>query len=206
MKLLLDIEGKVNYDKITGNSTVQDLLDSIDIFLNDNTLHCEKCEESCCKKSWSVEMDNVCLNRLCNWDEEATRKFIQDKLVMKENISIEFDEYVLKKEKECNFITAANLCTIYEKRPIICRLFICSPKSSRYNVVRELIAAAYLEALVIEVKLENNEFPQEIVSRYRRNPAVFAKDYNILLDDIFCYAQEEGWLNMDETKELHQGQ
>ena len=204
MKLLLDIEGKVNYDKITDYSTVQDLLDAIDIFLNDNTLPCERCEESCCKKSWSVEMDNVCVNRLCNWDGEATRDFIQDKLVRKENISIGFDQYVLKKEINCNFITMTNLCTIYEKRPIICRLFICSAKSYRYNVIRELIAATYLEALVIEEKMRNNNFAQKMVTQYRRNPAVFAKDYNILLDDIFYYAQEEGWLDIDETQELYQ--
>lgn len=203
MKLLLDNAGKLNYDVITGGLTVQSLLDAIDIYLLYNKLPCEECEESCCKKSWAVEADNVCINRLCDWDEEKTKNFVQDKLVFKENYFREFDQYDFKKETECDFITPANLCTIYEKRPIICRLYICSPKSHRYNMLRELIAAVYLEALVIEEKIRNGGFPREVVSMYMRNPAVFTRDYNITLDDIFCYAREEGWLDMEEMQELY---
>ena len=148
-------------------------------------------------------MDNVCVNRLCNWDSGETSNFIQDKLVLKENYFKEFDQYVLKKETKCNFITEANLCTIYEQRPIICRLYICSPKSHRYNVVRELAGATFLKALVIEEEMRNKTLSQEIVDLYSRNPAVLAKDYNIMLDDIFNYAQEEGWFDLFEFDELY---
>ncbi|NRZ12725.1 hypothetical protein [Clostridium beijerinckii] len=86
MKLLFDDEGKVNYDKITKNTTVKDVLDAIDIFLSNNPLDCNGCEESCCKKSWSVEMDNVCVNKLSNWDNEAASNFVQEKLVKKEKL------------------------------------------------------------------------------------------------------------------------
>lgn len=204
MKLFLDSEGKVNYDKISKYTTVKELLDAIDIFLKDNPLPCDECFESCCKKSWAVEMDNVCVNRLCGGDKNAATDFVQDKLVKQTNYSKEFDQYVLKKEKNCNFITESNLCTIYEERPIICRLYICTEKSNRYNMLRELIASTYLKALVLEEKLRKNNSTQTIVDNYKKNPAVFAKDYDILLDEIFNYSEEEGWLYLDEKWELYQ--
>jgi Fe-S-cluster containining protein len=204
MKLLLDAEGKVNYDNIDKHTTVKDVLDAIDIFLNNNPLPCDGCEESCCKKSWSVEMDNVCVNRLSNWNDEAAVSFVQDKLIKKKNYYREFNQYVLKKETYCNFITETNLCTIYEERPIICRLYICSSKSYRYNVVRELIGSTYLKALILEDKMRKNNFTERTISKYKRNPAVFAKGYDILLEDIFNYAEEEGWIDLDERQELYE--
>jgi Fe-S-cluster containining protein len=203
MKILLDSEGKVNYDEIFGYTTVQELLDAVDIFLNDNPLHCDKCRESCCKKPWAVEVDNVCVNRLCNWDNEKAGKFVQDKLFMKENISKEFDQYVLRKDVNCNYISDKNLCTIYEQRPVICRLYICTAKSYRYNVIRELISAAYLKALVSEEEMRSNHFSEEELNMHKRNPAFLAKGYDALLDDMFRYAQEEGWIDADDLRELY---
>ncbi|GEP65279.1 hypothetical protein CBE01nite_30470 [Clostridium beijerinckii] len=204
MKLLFDGEGKVNYDKIAKNTTVKDVLDAIDIFLNNNPLDCNGCEESCCKKSWSVEMDNVCVNKLSNWDNEAASNFVQEKLVKKRNYYRDFDQYVLDKKTDCNFITETNLCTIYEERPVICRLYICSARSYRYNVIRELIGSTYLKALVLEEKIRKNDFPEQTIDKYKRNPAVFAKEYDILLEEIFDYAEDEGWLYSDERDELYE--
>ncbi|SFC49731.1 YkgJ family cysteine cluster protein [Clostridium uliginosum] len=203
MKLLFDVEGKVNYDKINKNTTVKDVLDAVDIFLNNNPLDCNECEESCCKKSWSVEMDNVCVNKLSNWNDEVALEFVQKNLVKKKNYYRDFDQYVLNKKIDCNFITETNLCTIYGDRPIICRLYICSPKSYRYNVIRELIGSTYLKALIHEDKMRNNNLTKKTINKYKRNSAVFAKDYNILLEEIFDYAEDEGWLDIDEREELY---
>lgn len=203
MKLLFDIEEKVNYDKINKDTTVKEVLDAVDTFLNNNPLNCKECEESCCKKSWSVEMDNICVNRLSNWNDEAALDFVHEKLIKKENFYRDFDQYVLNKKTNCNFITESNLCTIYEDRPIICRLYICSSRSYRYNVIRELIGSTYLEALVYEEEIRKNNFGDETINRYKKNPAVFAKDYNILLEEIFDYAEDEGWLDVDEREGLY---
>lgn len=202
MKLLLNKEGKIDYDKLDKDTTVKDVLEAIDIFLNENPLPCSKCEESCCKKDWSVEMDNICVNRLSNWSDEVAVSFVRDRLVKKKNYSMEFQQYVLNKEKSCSFITKSNLCTIYENRPIICRLYICSPKSYRYNLLRELIGSTYLKALVLEDRKRNNDFSERTIRKYKRNPALGAKDYDILLKDIFIYAEEEGWLYSDDKLEL----
>lgn len=203
MKLFYDKDKKANYDSIDETTTVKDLLEAIDIFLGENPLPCNNCEESCCKKSWSVEMDNICVNRLCIWDTKAAVKFTKDKLVKKKNYYREFNQFVVKKEKECPFITEDNLCTIYEQRPVICRLYICCDKSYRYNVLRELIGSTYLRALILEDRINNNNFTQRTINNYRKNPAVFAKDYDILLSDIIRYSEYEGWLDEDEKQDLY---
>ncbi|RII33141.1 YkgJ family cysteine cluster protein [Clostridium chromiireducens] len=203
VKLQFDAEGKVNYDKINKSTTVKDILDSVDIFLNNNPLDCSGCEESCCKKSWSVEMDNICVNKLSNWNDEEALNFVQEKLIKKTNYYREFDQYVLNKKKDCNFITETNLCTIYADRPIICRLYICSPRSYRYNVIRELIGSTYLQALVYEDEIRHNNLTSKTINEYKRNPAVFVKEYDILLEEIFDYAEYEGWLDLDEREELY---
>jgi len=167
MNLIFDAEGKVNYDKINKNTTAKDVLDAVDVFLNNNPLDCNGCEESCCKKAWSVEMDNICVNKISNWNDEVALEFVQEKLVKKRNYCRDFDQYVLNKKTNCNFITETNLCTIYED------------------------------------KIRNNNFTNEKLNKYKRNPAVFAKEYNILLEDIFDYAEYEGWIDIDEREELY---
>ncbi|MDP4091556.1 MAG: YkgJ family cysteine cluster protein [Bacillota bacterium] len=203
MKLLLDGGGKIDYDMIQADTTVKDLLEAIDIFLRDNTLPCDNCEESCCKKAWSVEMDNVCVNRLSNWNKEAAVSFVQEKLLKKKNYYRDFNQYILRKEKNCIYITESNLCTIYEKRPVICRLYICSPKSYRYNLLRELVGSTYLKALIYEQKMRTDNFTERTIKKYKANPAVLAKDYDILLEDVFTYAEAEGWIDFDERQELY---
>jgi Fe-S-cluster containining protein len=204
MKLLLDTEGKVNYHSIDKNTKVKDLLEAIDVFLNINPLPCDNCEESCCKKAWSVEMDNVCVNRISKCNGEVATRFVKDKLIKKKNYCRDFYQFVLKKEKDCTFITEDNLCTIYEERPIICRLYICTPKSYRYNLLRELIGSTYLKALVFEEKMRNKDYTERTIKKYKENPAVFAKDYDILLEDIFDYSEYEGWIDSEERQELYE--
>lgn len=203
MKLFLDLDGKVNYDKIDKTTTVKDMLKAIDIFLDTNPLPCSSCQESCCKKSWSVEMDNVSVNRLSCWENDKALEFVKVNLVRKKNYYREFYQYVLKKDKDCRFITKDNFCTIYNERPVICRLYICIDKSYRYNVVRELIGSTYLKALVIEDKMRRSELAEKTLTKYNRNPALFAKDYDLHIEDIFNYAEEEGWLYCEDRRELY---
>jgi Fe-S-cluster containining protein len=204
MKIFVDKDGKVNYDKVCKDETVKDVLQAMDEFLNNNPLPCDKCEESCCKKSWSVEMDNVCVNGICNWNNKTALEYVRNRLVKKKNYYREFFQFVLDKEKNCTYIDESNRCIIYEKRPIICRLYICSDKSFRYNMLRELIGSTYLRALVLENRINSNNFTERTIKKYKKNPAVFAEDYDILLEEIFKYAREEGWLDSDEEDLLRE--
>jgi len=51
--------------------------------------------------------------------------------------------------------------------------------------------------------MRNNNFTETIVNNYKRNPVVFAKDYNISLEEIFNYVEEEGWLDVNEREDLY---
>jgi Fe-S-cluster containining protein len=203
VKLILDNENKVNYDKLNKSDTLADLLIAVDEFLAETPLPCGSCEESCCKKEWSVEMDNVCVNRLNHWDDKLAEDYVKNKLVKKRNYYRDFNQLVLNKNKACTYITESNLCTIYENRPIICRLYICTAKSYRYNLLRELIGSTYLKALILEDRMRTNDYTDRTITKYKKNPAVFAKGYDILLEDIFNYAESEGWLDLDERQQLY---
>ena len=67
-------------------------------------------------------------------------------------------------------------------------------------MIRELIGSTYLKALVLEDKMRNNNFTERTINKYKRNPAVFAKDYNISLEEIFDYAEEKAGLILMKEK------
>lgn len=195
MELFINQEGQVDYEQAEANTTVQDLLDAIDRFLSVHPLSCPVCEHSCCKNPWSVEVDNVSVRRLCYADSGLIAEFVQHKLLKKKNHAWDIDQFVLKKDAACTFVTESNRCTIYEKRPVICRLYMCSPKSYRYNLLRELIGCTFLRALVLEDRMRQKPYSMRTIRRYKKNPAVFAIDYQVRLADVFDYAQDEGWLD-----------
>jgi Ser-tRNA(Ala) deacylase AlaX len=144
----------------------------------------------------------ICKNLSCN--EEEARKFVDARLVRKKNYYRDIYQYVMKKEKECPYISEDNLCGIYEKRPIICRLYICCDKSYRYNMLRELIGSTYLRALILEHRIRSNSFTERTIRKYKRNPVLFSSDYGITLNSIIRYAEEEGWIDEDERELLYE--
>jgi hypothetical protein len=204
LRIFLDKDGKVNYDRINENTTVKELLEAVDIFLGGYPLPCDRCEESCCKKAWSVEMDNVCVNRLCKGNAESSLKFVEERLLKKKNYYRDFYQLVLKKDKDCSFVSEDNRCSIYEERPVICRLYVCCDRSFRYNVLRELVGSTYLKALVLEHRMRSKNFTERTIKNYRRNPVLFAADYDASLEKIIQYAEEEGWLDEDEKELLYE--
>jgi Fe-S-cluster containining protein len=203
MRLYLDPSGKVDYDEIPDNATVQDLLDAVDTFLVAHPLPCNDCPESCCKKVWAVEVDNVAARRLAGGGDEALAVFVREKLVLKRNRAMGFNQYVLNKKMLCTYVTQGNRCAAYAKRPVICRLFICAPKSYRYNQTRELIAATFLQALVMEENKRSKQLSERTIRRYRQNPALFAVDYAMKLKDVFAYARRMGWREDGEQAEIN---
>ena len=199
MLVFLNSEDKVDYDKIDENTTVKDLLAAVDVFLSENPLPCDNCEESCCKKAWSVEMDNVCVNRLSGGSPEAQRAFVKEHLVKKKNYYRDMDQYVLNKEKNCTYITDSNKCLIYQDRPIICRLYLCSAKSLRYGTLRELVGTTYLKALVLEYRMNSKMLSEKTISKYKRNPVLLSREYDVTLHKIIKYGGQEGWIDRDES-------
>ena len=204
MKIFYDAAGELNYDSIDKNTKVSDVLEAIDSFLAGNPISCDKCKDSCCKKPWSVGVDNVCVNSLCSRDGIDMAAYVDKHLVKKINPVHEFTQLVFKKNGECAYVDAANRCRIYDMRPVICRLYICCKMSSRYNMLREMIACTYLKALVLEYRLSTRNFSSRTIDKFKRNPAVYSKNYAAPVMKIISYAEEEGWLYADEKQILYE--
>lgn len=202
MKVFPDAEGRTTYDRISPSSTVQDLLDAVDACLEAHPLPCHACAESCCKKPWAVEADNVFVRRFAGEEADARGRFVRERLKLKLNRSMEFNQYVLDKKAECPFVTQENRCRVYGVRPVICRLYVCTPRDRRYDVLRGLVAATYLQALVLEENLRGGGLSQSTEVRYRRNPALHASDYSLPLAAVLDYAQNVGWLDEEDRREM----
>ena len=71
---------------------------------------------------------------------------------------------------------------------------MCSPKSVRYNQLREAAAATFLQALVFEHIIDSQETTPDQRRYFARNPALNATDYSMKLQTIIDYAYNEGWL------------
>ena len=191
MNVTINAEGRADCGGIDGQTTVQDLLDAVDQFLQAHPLPCQTCADSCCKKHWAVEVDNVAARRLAG---EDARDFMRSRLKQKWNYALDFRQLVLKKHGPCPYVTEAGLCSVYEKRPVICRLYICCPRSERYDRLREVVAATYLQALVFERNMLHQDLSARTLAKYRQNPALGAADYSLPLADVIAYGQWMGWL------------
>lgn len=199
MNVFRNAASQVDCIGIDERTTVQDLLDAVDMYIQDHPLPCHDCANGCCRKPWAVEVDNVAACRIAG---TTVGDFVRDRMMPKWNHALGFRQFVLKKGGECPLVSADNRCTIYEKRPVICRLYLCAPKSDRYNYLREVVAATYLQALVFEQNMRDRQFSARTLAKYRRNPAVGADDYSLPLQAIILYAQRMGWLDEQDGDSL----
>ena len=198
MNLLWNAAGAVDIDALEPGTTVQDLLDAIDVFLQANPLDCTGCALSCCRRAWSVEVDNVSAGRLCGGQGAEVSCFVREKLMLKRNHALGFNQFVLNKTTDCHYILPDNRCGVYAVRPIICRLYICGALSPRYNALRSAVGATYLQALVLEEAQRADGAPVQAGN----NPALSARDYSLRLTDILRYAAAQGWLEDEKREEL----
>ena len=195
MKLFYNESGQIDYETLEQDASLCGLLQAIDIFIDKNPLPCSQCQDGCCRKSWAVEVDNVSVRRLSTEAGISRSEFVSKMLDLEENKSLDFDQYVMKKQTaHCPWVTESNRCRIYQSRPLICRLYTCSAKSLRYNQLREASAATFLQALVFEQIIDNEKPSASQLEYFAKNPALHAPDYNIELQKIIDYAVDEGWI------------
>lgn len=196
MNVCLNGDGQVDCRGMDGQTTVQDLLDAVDRFLAEHPLPCDRCAESCCKKHWAVEVDNVAARRLAG--EGNVAAFVRSRLKTKWNYALDFRQYVLRKQGACPFVSQENRCSVYAARPLICRLYVCSPRSERYDSLRGAVAATYLQALVFEQNMREKQLSEKTLRKYRRNPALGAIEYRLTLSEIIKYGYRMGWVDGPE--------
>ena len=67
-------------------------------------------------------------------------------------------------------------------------------KEPRYAALREAVAAAFLEALVLERAGAGQALPG--------NPALYAENYDVPLADVVAYALDQGWMAPEDYRAL----
>lgn len=185
MEIYLNNEHKVDYKGITENTSVQDLINAVIEYANTREKQCANCKATCCKQGpyWQINVDNVCVKKNAGFKEDNIERFINNKLVTNQN-----HMYILKKIKSCRFLNGFNKCSIYDKKPICCTLYLCDKLSEEYNLLRNLTGYSFEAALVYEelIKMELKAgISMESINKYfekeLQNPAYGAKDYDIPL-------------------------
>ena len=125
MQLFFNQLSQIDYKPEDLSSSLNDLLQAIDEFIEKHPLACNQCQTGCCRKPWAVEVDNVSVNRQSNAIGCSKSAYIDQYLVLDENRYFDFDQFVMKKQTpHCPWVSPDNRCIIYSSRPLICRVSV----------------------------------------------------------------------------------
>lgn len=137
----IHIEGETGLDIIVVNSeaTVEDLLQALQAPADDPRVYkpllrerygrCAGCLYNCCKSN-DIPLDLIAALSLADSLGLTLKRFAQ--AYLKLDSSVVFPEF---RKRPCPFLSN-NLCTVYEARALICRLYICTPMSDRLERLR----------------------------------------------------------------------
>ena len=130
--------------RINKKTTVKNYLDEIDSFLKKHPNSCFTCQNNCCARDWNIELDIVFYNRLIK--NGLYNKKIEDYILINKLNRPVF------KDTPCQFLNFNNLCSIYPKRPFICRAYNCKQESDNYKIIRDFILEALNFSLFIKLQ------------------------------------------------------
>jgi len=148
------IKGRAGYDILVNDpeATVQDYIDALERFIEENTCYrsrvpdlasCYSCD-LCCRERIPVTLvDAVRLSDRGLQETVANllHVFVDGRVV---DITMGLDE-----TGRCIFLDRGKrLCTAYQKRPLVCRTFICCPSTRKARQLREEIVNAGEDELV----------------------------------------------------------
>ncbi len=202
MDIYLNGEGKMDFTELNKQTTIKDYLDEIDNFLEKNPVSCFSCEENCCARDWNIELDIVFFNRYLVLRDKFDR-------IIDDLISINKLLRPVFKDSPCKFLNNNNLCSIYQKRPFICRAYNCYPETERYKILKDLILEGLNYCLLVKLQLQgkhlklkgkidkdlyqiNNKLPLSITD-YQITIYELVKSIKNLLDD-YRYKKFSGYL------------
>lgn len=151
MKIYKNKEGKMDINKLKKDTTIKNYLNEIDNFLETNPVPCFSCKENCCKRDWNIELDIVFFNRF---------------MISKDNLNNVIDDIIyinelfrpVFKDNPCKFLYNYNMCSIYPKRPYICRAYNCYPETEKYKILKDLILEALNFCLLVKLQSEYQEY------------------------------------------------
>ncbi|MEG2411263.1 MAG: YkgJ family cysteine cluster protein [Clostridium sp.] len=151
IELFLTEDKKIDFKCINNNETLESYLESIEKLIASNPINCSQCTESCCKKSWNIIVDVPFMQRVANNEKEKIIELFNSKLkcdMLDEDIEtarIKFD-----KKLNCPFIDENNICTIYEQRPLTCKVFVCFGDSKKHSFFK-LMIRSFMTTLAVKM-------------------------------------------------------
>jgi len=196
VKLFLNEKDYVDYDIVKKEDTVQDFLDAIETFLEENPIPCHICVNNCCTRGLSVMADNVFIKRISKIRRETYEEFVRREVeIKKKNLF-----FLKKKGPACRYLNKHGRCNIHKDRPIVCHFYICKNITDRHYLLRSMIIETLGAAATFEFYLKTQK--RRIMNAptvYKKNPAIFAESYeDIRILDILDYLVEANAI--DEEK------
>lgn len=182
MKIFLNDNKEIDYVELNSTTTVQDLLNAIDEFLEANPLDCEHCKERCCKR-YAIEVDNVFVRANCRGNDD---RFIDTKLKYDQKLN----KFCTNGKKYCRYLNGLEKCDLYKTRPLICRLYMCYSYSKHYLLLQSLISHVFTTALMVEWGARvTGKSVMDVEPTPITNPVVNADDYSIRIQEIMPWSE-----------------
>lgn len=170
-----EIDGEVGLDvTITDEmATVADLLGAMQHPADDPRVYkpyhrqryaaCAGCSNNCCKYN-CITIDLIAAKRMAEHHGMDLARFAKAYLQVSEDLP--YPEF---KRQPCPFLKE-NLCTVYQGRALICRLYLCTPMSDRLEKLRAAVSFAG-EAALRERLFELGWAPKSWSGEYIRESA-----------------------------------
>ena len=139
-----EIDGETGLDVqiIQKGATVADLLSAMQSPADDANIYkplhksryavCAGCSYNCCKSN-DIPLDLVAARDIAALRAVPLERFLRSHVRCDE--SVMFPEF---RARPCPFL-ATNLCTVYEQRALICRLYLCTPMSDELEQLRKAV-------------------------------------------------------------------
>lgn len=180
MILFINNNNELDYKRELSDS-VQDLLDAIDNYIEDNSLPCTVCTDNCCKRKWDIQIDEVFVKNNAKNRDWFIEKYLT---VTKRN------DFVFNKKGTCKFLNGNNRCEVHSTRPLCCRMYTCYNESKRLELLKGLVCSAYYFAFSYNyIYLKNkDEIDKDVIEDWKLNPAFLTGDYFVKIDPILKWA------------------
>lgn len=186
MRFIFNADHLLDIVELSPTDSIQSICDTLQSFLDENPLNCDSCRNSCCRL-FPIRPDNVFIKKT------FPRTKIQNVLAFKDRqYTMPFieDSQGLLCEYNCS-----GKCSIYQTRPVICRLYTCLPVTEKWSSLLDIIAQSYKNALEYEimeqtVKSIGNRGVMLDLPEERSNPALYADDYAVQIGEILNWAQK----------------
>lgn len=199
MQFTRNADNKLDYIKLSPSDSVQSISDALQQYLNFYPLSCDSCKESCCSV-FPIRPDNVFMKQPEFFPVEKQQ--CNGNWFLKDALDFENRLYVMPKKETSNgaicYYCNDGKCTIYNERPILCRLYTCISISDRWNELLNIIVQAYKNALEYEIMEQTVRLRGGKVSPHpieERNPALYADDYSLQIGKLLHWSNENGWNN-----------